>query len=497
MAPHGIMVAMVLSPDSLPPVLAQAPITARVRALLPWLVAVAFFMEALDTTILNTAVPALSADLGVAALSVKSVLSSYTLSVAVFIPLSSWLADRFGTRRTFFSAIALFTLGSVLCGLARSIQAMVLWRILQGFGGAMMVPVGRQTLVRTVDKADLVRAMSLVAIPTLVGPMLGPVLGGFLVTLYSWRMTFFVNLPVGLLGLVLVYRYLPDYRVEGPEPLDVVGLILFGAGVALLSYVLEVFGETSLSPLEMAGLLGLSAVLLLGYGLHARGLARPLLDLGLFRVRSFRASTFGNLITRLGAGGLPFLLPLLYQLGMGYNPLQSGLLLMPQSLSALAFKMTMPPLLRRFGYKRVLLANTLAIGGAIALYAAVGPGTPVWAMVVLACAFGYAASLQYTSMNTLVYADVPEAATGMASTILSSVQQLAISFGVAGSGILTVFLIPHGAGQGPAGLLHGLHLCFLIMGIFTALSALVFHQLKDGDGDTLSLHHEASAAHGL
>src|SRR5580700_9079580 len=217
--------------------------SAAAKRLLPWLVAVAFFMESLDTTILNTAVPAISAALGVAPLSMKAVLASYTLSLAVFIPISGWMADRFGTRRVFASAIGLFTLGSFLCGISGNIHMLVACRILQGCGGAMMVPVGRLTMVRTFAKSELIRAMSFVAIPGLIGPMLGPVAGGFIVGYFHWRVIFFINLPIGLFGLYLVYRHLPDYREPQTNPLDLAGLVLFGGGIGLLAYVLEVFGE--------------------------------------------------------------------------------------------------------------------------------------------------------------------------------------------------------------------------------------------------------------
>src|SRR5476651_1553330 len=220
--------------------------TDTIKRLLPWLVAVAFFMQSLDTTILNTAVPAIAKAMDITPLNMKSVLASYTLSLAVFIPISGWMADRFGTRRVFASAIGIFTLGSFLCGISNNIHVLVACRILQGCGGAMMVPVGRLTLVRTFAKSELIRAMSFVAIPGLIGPMLGPIAGGLIVGYLHWRMIFFVNLPIGLVGLYLVYKHLPDYREEHIHPLDVVGLILFGSGIALLSYVLEVFGEHTL-----------------------------------------------------------------------------------------------------------------------------------------------------------------------------------------------------------------------------------------------------------
>ena len=263
------------------------------KRLLPWLVAVAFFMESLDTTILNTAVPAIALALKVAPLSMKAVLSSYTLSLAVFIPISGWMADRFGTRRVFSSAIGLFTLGSFLCGISRNIHVLVACRILQGCGGAMMVPVRRITMVRAFAKSELIRAMSFVAIPGLIGPMLGPIAGGLIVGYFHWRVIFFVNIPMGLLGLYLVWRHLPDYR-EVSHPLDTIGLILFGSGIALLSYVLEVFGEHTLSGRAMLGLLVLSAALLTAYGLRATRTEFPLLRLALFRIRTFRASVSGS-----------------------------------------------------------------------------------------------------------------------------------------------------------------------------------------------------------
>src|SRR6202521_1698893 len=252
------------------------------KRLLPWLVAVAFFMESLDTTILNTAVPTIAEALKVAPLSMKAVLSSYTLSLAVFIPISGWMADRFGTRRVFASAIGLFTLGSFLCGISSDIHVLVACRVLQGCGGALMLPVGRLTMVRTFAKSELITAMSFVAIPGLIGPMLGPLAGGLIIGYFHWSIIFFVNVPIGLAGLYLVYRYLPDYREQSTQPLDLIGLILFGSGIALLSYVLEVFGEHTLTTPEILGLLAISGLLLAGYGLHTANTLHPLLRLALF-----------------------------------------------------------------------------------------------------------------------------------------------------------------------------------------------------------------------
>jgi EmrB/QacA subfamily drug resistance transporter len=460
--------------------------TDAVKKVLPWLVAVAFFMESLDTTILNTGVPVISAALGVPALSMKAVLASYTLSLAVFIPISGWMADRFGTRRVFASAIGLFTLGSVLCGLATNIHLLVACRILQGCGGAMMVPVGRLTLVRTFAKSELLRAMSFVAIPALVGPMLGPVTGGLIVHYLHWRAIFFVNLPIGITGLILVYTHLPDYREKNTHPLDILGLILFGSGIALLSYVLEIFGEHALGTVVVLALLGISLALLAGYGLHARRTTYPLLDLSLFRIRTFRASVVGSFVTRLGIGGVPFLLPLLYQVGLGFSPVQSGLLIMPQALAAISSKVVVTKILTRIGYRGVLISNTIIIGMIIVLFTLIGQGTPVWAILIVAFFYGGFTSLQYTCMNTLVYADVEDWRTSAASSIASTMQQLSISFGVAVAGLTTVFFIPDTARTNPAQMIRGLHLAFLVLGGFTVLSTIVFRRLKEGDGSNVS-----------
>jgi EmrB/QacA subfamily drug resistance transporter len=459
---------------------------ATVKRLLPWIVAVAFLMESLDTTILNTASPTIAESLGVVPLSMKAVLSSYTLSLAVFIPLSGWMADRFGTRHVFASAIAIFTLGSLLCGLSTNIDVLVGCRILQGMGGALMVPVGRLTIVRTFERSELVRAMSFVAIPALVGPMLGPVVGGFIVAYFHWRVIFFVNIPIGFLGLYLVLKHLPVYRAAHVDRLDVVGLILFGSGTALLSYVLEVFGEHSLSGGAIAALLVLSVALLGAYFRHALDVPHPLLHLALFRIRTFRSAVSGSFITRLGAGGLPFLLPLLYQIGLGYTPLMSGLLLMPQSVAAIGLKMLMPHILTRFGYRRVLLSNTILMGGTIMLFSSVGKNTPVVLIVLLAACYGFIASMQYASMNTLAYADVPGDESSMASTIASTLQQMSLSFGVAAASLAAAIFIPDRLRSSPDQMIHGIHSALLALGSCTILSALIFRELKPSDGSSVS-----------
>ncbi len=470
----------------------QRSLAASSKRVVPWLIAMAFFMESLDTTILNTAVPTMAAALHVAPLSMKSVLASYTLSLAVFIPISGWMADRFGTRRVFASAIGIFTLGSFLCGISSNLHALVAFRILQGCGGSMMVPVGRLTVVRTFAKSELVRAMSFVAIPGLIGPMLGPIAGGLIVGYFHWSLIFFVNIPIGLAGLFLVYLHLPDYR-EPTNPLDVAGLILFGSGVALLSYVLEVFGEHTLSTGEILTLLAFSILLLAGYGFHATKTAYPMLNLILFRIRTFRAAVGGTFLTRLGIGGIPFLFPLLYQVGLGFTPIQSGLLMMPQAIAAMSLKVMMPRILARFGYRAVLVSNTLIIGAQILLFATIGLGTPVWLIVTEVFFYGFFTSLQYTSMNTLVYADVSEQQESSASSIASTTQQMAISFGVASASLVTAFFVPDRHTSSAPQFIHGIHRAFLVLGGMTLLSTIVFRELKRGDGDAVSQRTEQHA----
>jgi MFS family permease len=346
----------------------------------------------------------------------------------------------------------------------------------------MMVPAGRLTLVRTFPKAELVRAMSFVAVPALIGPMLGPVAGGLIVAYLSWRAIFFLNLPIGAIGLVLVFFYMPDYRELKRKPLDLVGLILFGSGIALLSYVLEIFGDHSLSAAEILGLTALSITLLAGYGLYATRTRYPVLQLKLFRIRTFGAAVCGGFFTRLGIGGVPFLLPLLYQIGLGYTPVQSGLLIAPQALASLGTKFFLPQILQRLGYRMLLISNTVVLGAIVLLFATVGPGTPPWLIVVQASFYGAFQSLQLTSMNTLVYADIPPTKTSNASSIASTLQQLSISFGVAAAGLTSALFIPPSIHANPTAFLHGIHEAFLVLGGFTVISSAIFWNLRTGDG---------------
>jgi EmrB/QacA subfamily drug resistance transporter len=431
-------------------------------------------------------VPAIADGLQVTPLSLKAVVTSYILSLAVCIPVSGWMADRYGTRRVFGIAVAVFTLASILCGLAQNAPMLVAGRILQGVGAAMMMPVGRLAIIRTFPKSELLRAMNFVIIPALIGPLLGPTVGGLIVHWFSWHTIFFINVPVGLMALWLAHRYMPDYRGDARRPLDVVGLVLFGSGAALLSWLLEIFGEHQIDATSAAVLLALSLSLLAAYGLHARETAHPLLRLALFRVRTFRVSVVGGFVTRLGVGGMPFLLPLLYQLGLGMPAWQSGLLMMPVAAAAMGMKLIASRVLARFGYRRVLTVNTVMIGVVVSLFALVTPATPVGVIVLLGLAMGFFNSLQYTSMNSMAYADIDTPDSSMASTISSSMQQMSMSFGLACGSLIAGWYLGDLPQTDRAEVTTALHYAFLTLGAFTMLSSLSFWSLRPQDGESVS-----------
>jgi len=468
--------------------------SSNVKRYLPWVVATALFMEQLDSTIINTAVPSMAASFHVTPLSLKAVVTSYILSLAVGIPVSGWMADRFGTRRVFSTAVAIFTLSSVMCGLALNVPMLVASRILQGIGAAMMMPVGRLTVIRTFAKSELLVAMNFVIIPALIGPLLGPTIGGLIVHWLPWRVIFFVNIPVGLAAQFLIHRYMPDYAAEEPRPLDFVGLALFGSGIALLSWLLEVFGEHTIDATSTAVLFILSMLLLAAYGWHSRQVKHPLLRLSLFQVRTFRVSVVGGFITRLGLGGLPFLLPLLYQVGLGLPAWQSGLLMMPAAAAAMGMKLISTRILGRFGYRQVLVANTVMIGITICVFAGIVPGTPAALIVLLSLTQGFFNSLQFSSMNSMAFADIGTADSSMASTIASSLQQISMSFGLACGSLVTAWYLGDLPQSDRAAVTAALHHAFLTLGVLTIMSSLTFWTLRPDDGESVSKGRVAAAA---
>ncbi len=443
-------------------------------------------MEQLDSTIVNTAVPSMAASLHVTPLSLKAVVASYILSLAVCIPISGWMADRYGTRRVFSIAIAVFTLSSMLCGLAVNVPMLVCARIIQGIGAAMMMPVGRLTIIRTFPKAELLMAMNFVIIPALIGPLLGPTVGGLIVHWLSWRVIFFVNLPIGLVAQFLIYRHMPNYYGDAPRRLDIVGLILFGVGTALISWLLEIFGEHYLAPPYIALLLLLGLGLLAAYAWHAQKISYPLLRLSLFKVRTFRISVIGGFLTRMGWGGMPFLLPLLYQLGLSLPAWQSGMLMMPAALAAMSMKLLSTRVLRRFGYRQVLVANTVMIGVTLCLFSLVTQGTPIPMIILLGLTQGFFNSLQFSSMNSMAYADIETKDSSMASTMASSLQQMSMSFGLAAGSLVTAWYLGNQPQSDHAAVVSALHHAFRTLGVLTMLSSLTFWSLRPRDGESVS-----------
>jgi EmrB/QacA subfamily drug resistance transporter len=458
----------------------------RTRRYLPWIVATALFMEQLDSTIVNTGIPAMAESLGVTPLSLKAVATSYLLSLAVCIPVSGWLSERFGSRRVFLFALSTFTISSVLCGMAPNAGFLVGARVPQGISAAMMMPVGRSVIVRTFPKSELLRTMNFVIVPALIGPLLGPTVGGLIVHWLSWRAIFFVNVPVGLGALWLAHRYMPDYRNPEARGLDLVGLVLFGTGAALVSWLLEVFGEHELPALQVGVLAALAIALLAAYVWHALHAPHPLLRLGVFRLRTFRVSVLGGFATRLGMGGMPLMLPLLYQVGLGLPAWISGLLMMPAAAAAMFMKVISASLLRRLGFRQVLVINTVLIACTISLYALVGPGTPLWVIVPIGLCQGLVNSLQFSSMNSMAYADVEPQDTAMASTIASTMQQMSFSFGLALASLATSYYLGDLPQSDREAVTTALHHGFLTLAAITLVSSTTFWTLRRDDGESVS-----------
>ncbi len=361
--------------------------------IVPLIIAVALFMEHTDSTVIATSLPAIAADIGTNPLALKLAITSYLLSLAIFIPASGWTADRFGARTVFRAAIAVFVLGSIGCALSSSLTDFVVARIVQGMGGAMMTPVGRMLLIRSIPKRELVGAMAWVTVPALIGPVLGPPVGGFITTYASWHWIFIINVPVGLVGIVLATRYIEDIRAEKHEPFDIVGMVLAGLGIAGLAFGMSVLGLNFLPWTVVASLMTGGAIFLAAYLVHARHTANPALDLTLFRLPTFRASVTGGFVFRLGIGALPFLLPLMLQVGFGMSPFHSGLITFTAAIGAMTMKMAAATLLRRFGFRTILVFNALVSAGFLATCATFTQATPVAVMVALLLVGGFFRSL--------------------------------------------------------------------------------------------------------
>lgn len=457
---------------------------AATRRLLPWLVAVAFFMQMLDGTILNTALPAIAADLGESALRLQAVVVAYMLTVALLIPASGWLADRFGTRRMFSWALALFTLGSLLCALSPTLGTLVAARVLQGVGGALLLPVGRLAILRLYTGRDeRLRALTFVTVPGLIGPLIGPTLGGWLVEVTSWHWIFLINLPVGLIGLLATRRAMPDLHGAVPEPFDGRGYGLFALGLVLISLAMQGLGEHAISAALALMMLVAGLAATAGYWLHAARSAQPLFPPSLFRIPTFAIGVTGNLFSRLGSGAMPFLMPLYLQIGLGHTPSQAGMSMIPTALGALSSKLLAQRLIGGLGYRRLLVGNTLLLGLTMAAFAAVDRATPHAVVLAMLGVFGVLNSLQFTAMNTLTLGDLDERTASSGNGLLSVVMQLSMSLGVGAAGaLLAVFSGQSGAtAAGAPTSLADFHATFLCVGLMTAIAAGVFWQLGRGE----------------
>ncbi|OEC33376.1 drug resistance transporter, EmrB/QacA subfamily [Pseudomonas cuatrocienegasensis] len=453
----------------------------RTARLLPWIVAIAFFMQTLDGTILNTALPSMARDLAEDPLRMQSVVIAYMLTVALLIPASGWIADRFGTRRIFFGAIVLFTLGSLFCALSHSLSQLIGARVLQGLGGALMMPVGRLVVLRAYPRSELVRIMSFITLPGLLGPLIGPTLGGWLVQYTSWHWIFLINLPVGVLGCWAALRFMPDLR--GPERtrFDAPGFILFGAAMLLITIALEGLGELHLPPVRVVVLLIAGLACLAAYWLRAGRTPSPLFAPALFHTRAFAVGILGNLFARLGSGALPFLVPLLLQLALGYSPAQAGMSMIPLALAAMAMKPLAKPLIDRLGYRRILTGNTLLLGALIASMALVdGSTSQAWLLIHLGL-IGAFNSLQFTAMNTVTLIDLRDNEASSGNSLLSVVVQLSMSLGIAAAAaLLSGFTPPAGSADGSV--LGAFQATFLCVGLLSMLAAGIFLQLSPEDG---------------
>jgi EmrB/QacA subfamily drug resistance transporter len=445
----------------------------RFRGLI-WLVAAAFFMQALDSTIVNTAVPGIAAALNINPLSMRSVLTAYVLTLAVFIPASPWLCDRFGTRRVFGTAIATFAVGSLLCGISQSLHQLVAARVVQGLGGAALLPVGRYVLARSIDRREFVSSMTTVATFGLMGSVLGPLLGGVLVDYTSWRLIFLINVPVSLVGLWLNRREMPDYRLDRANPFDILGFVLFAGASAALLVASEMAGGVG-----EWGKVGLFAAVaaMLGcvYVLHSRRTEFPVADLRLLRVRSVWVALAGNLFTRLGVSGMFLLLVLFLQLGCGWSPTVVGMMMVPQALGAICVKPLIHRLLLRLGYRRLLLGNTVAVAVSLALFALLSPGTPLPIIAVLIFLYGGFMSLQYTAMNTLAYVDIDISHASMTSSMASTAQYLSMSFGIALASLLMEAFL---GGRSAENYVHAFRISILVLAVLTLAASGIFARLR-------------------
>ncbi|HEY6299544.1 MAG TPA: MFS transporter [Candidatus Binatus sp.] len=465
----------------------MSPTPSKISALeflAPMIVGCALFMEMLDATVISTALPAMAKSLHEDPIKLNLAITSYLLSLAVFIPISGWMADRFGARTVFRTAIIIFTTGSVFCGFSNSLPELVASRILQGFGGAMMVPVGRLIVLKTIAKSELVTAMSYLTVPAVLGPVVGPPVGGFIVTYYSWRWIFFINVPIGMIGITLVTWYIPNIREDEVFPLDFRGFLLTGLGLAGLVSGFESIGRGVIPASIVMCVMAAGGVCMALYILHARRIDYPIIDMGLLKIPTFLVATLGGGLFRMGIGALPFLLAMLLQVVFGLSPFASGMLTFTSAAGALFMKATATPIIRRLGFRSVLISNGVLSAFIMMSYALFRPTTPHFLIVLALLSGGFFRSLQFTALGTLAYADVPNSSMSGASTLSSMAQQLFLSLGVAlGAMLLHMSLKASGSAHLTT---HDFMPAFIVMGVLALLSSLFFIPLEYHAGDEVS-----------
>jgi len=456
----------------------------RREVLLPLIIACALFMENMDSTVIATSLPVIAADLNVNPISLKLALTAYLVSLAVFIPISGWMADRFGSKTVFRLAIGVFMLGSLACAFSSTLGGFVAARFMQGMGGAMMVPVGRLVLLKSVQKNQLVQAMSYLTIPALLGPVIGPPLGGAISTYFHWRWIFLINIPIGVLGIYLATRHVPQIREHDLAPLDLGGFILSGCGLSAMTLGLATAGEHLLTREMSTACVMVGALALAFYVRHALVSSHPLLDFRFLRVATYRTGVVGGGLFRIGVGAMPFLLPLMLQLGFGFSAVQSGLLTCTSALAAMFMKTQAVAILRRFGFRTVLTWNALIAAATIGCYGLFTPATPYMLMVGVLLAGGFFRSLQFTSLNALAYADIERERMSAASSLANVTQQLSLSLGVTiGAFILEHAAAAHGRTEVAAG---DFGIAFAVVAVISASSFWFNLRLQKNAGAEVS-----------
>jgi EmrB/QacA subfamily drug resistance transporter len=456
----------------------------RLRLLIPLVCACALFMEALDQTVIATSLPQIAASLDESPLRLNLAITSYLLSLAVFIPISGWIADRFGAKTVFCVAVGIFTVASALCGIATSLSMLVAMRVLQGVGGALMNPVGRLVMLKSFPRGEIVVAMGYVMMPAMIGPALGPLVGGFLTTYASWRWIFFINVPIGMLGIALALRYFDNFRSDTLARFDFIGFVLVAVGLAATQLALEFAGRARISGWGELAILA-TAILFLGlYFFYARRTHDPVVDLDLFRIKTFRIGNVGGTLSRIGYGSTPFLLPLLLQLALGFSAFHAGLFTSLTAVSSMAMRVVTPRILRRHGFRTVLLVNGTIVAVLMMALGLITGATPWWALAGLLIVLGFFRSLQYTALSSLGYADLAGRTISPGSSLASVMQQLSQSFGIAISAtLLGVFA---GASDHPGQAAFAT--VFLIMVLFPLASLVWFARLAPDDGAQMSGH---------